>query len=120
MTDPMRVKIGWHTYKVIFGKEPLVLAGSDINIHEDLCGLTSVNQCRIWVDDNQSKSQIQDTLLHEILHAVFDTCGISVDLDHAAEERIVRVLAPNLLSLFRDNPELAEKLGITSKEKKTD
>lgn len=56
----------------------------------------------------QSPASMRDSLLHEVMHAVFWGAGGEklLDLDKDAEERLVRLLSPWLLSLIRDNPEL--------------
>jgi hypothetical protein len=113
------VKVGWHRYEVIFDKQQLQIAALNNNIHESLVGLTDVQKTVIWVDDDMSLSQIQDTLLHELLHALFDACGLSVELEGNIEERIVRVLAPALLSMLKDNPGLVKKLGVSERSKKS-
>lgn len=54
----------------------------------------------------------QDTLLHEALHAVLQSHGLTtmLDLDDDAEERLVAGLTPTLLALLRDNPQLVKTL----------
>jgi len=46
-----------------------------------------------------SKSATQDTIVHELLHAILQ----AYELD---SEKIVRALTPGVLSIIRDNPEL--------------
>jgi Zn-dependent peptidase ImmA (M78 family) len=45
---------------------------------------------------------MQENLLHEILHALFENTGIDEELD---VERIIKILAPRLHALCKDNPE---------------
>lgn len=58
-----------------------------------------------------SEDSARDTLLHEVLHAVI---GVStMELYHAEdnlEEKVVGQLAPLLLAVLRDNPELVAAL----------
>lgn len=49
-------------------------------------------------------SQERDTLLHELLHAIWAHTGLSYEDDE--QERVVGALAPWLLGALRDNPRL--------------
>jgi hypothetical protein len=57
-------------------------------------------------------TQLADTLIHEILHAIHNVWGLRVGDD---EERIVAVTATALLTVFRDNPKLLAWLGANLK-----
>ena len=62
-----------------------------------------------------SRSQIRDTLLHEVIHAAVRIAGLHnhgrVDLSkHAEEERAVNYLATSLVDTLRRNPALARFL----------
>lgn len=48
----------------------------------------------------------RDTLLHEVLHAVAFTAGISAELGNTKEEEIIRRMSPLLLDTLRRNPAL--------------
>lgn len=50
-----------------------------------------------------------DTLIHECLHHFFRTSALTA-IDSGDEEQIVNFLAPNLLAMLRDNPDLVEWL----------
>lgn len=53
-----------------------------------------------------------ETLLHEVLHALFDATGVGGGegeetlLERDAEERLIRQCSPMLLDLLRRNPDL--------------
>jgi hypothetical protein len=56
----------------------------------------------IRVRDDISEQRSAETMIHEILHAVWDTQGLG---DNDAEERIVTCLALGLSQVIRDNPD---------------
>lgn len=60
----------------------------------------------------QSPASMRDSLIHEVLHAVWWCAGGEklLDIDKDAEERLIRLLSPWLLSLIRDNPHLVAYL----------
>ena len=77
--------------------------------HFDLLGETDDNNTVIKIrTKNQSIACQRDTLLHEAMHAIFWCSGMKNNegFSSDAEERIIRVLAPWLLALLRDNPDL--------------
>ena len=107
-TRPDRVHVGPHQYDLVYDKEA-------INRYSVERGDPCVGQCDssdllIIIDPEQAESQIRDTLLHEVLHACCDLIGLSCDVDHDIEEKIILRLAPILLLVLRDNPELVTYL----------
>tara|TARA_R110002051_G_scaffold318947_1_gene402150 strand:+ start:1967 stop:2287 length:321 start_codon:yes stop_codon:yes gene_type:complete len=66
----MRIVIGGHEYEVIF---------TDLQ-HEDsskeLYGRHEVKDNIIYINKNIHKSRQQETLIHEILHAIHFNCGL--------------------------------------------
>jgi hypothetical protein len=44
-----------------------------------------------------------DTVLHELMHAVYSVCHLRVSDD---EERVVGMISSSLVQVFRDNPKL--------------
>lgn len=93
---PTQLQIGNHRYTVT--------AGTIDNAGEFLYGRTLARSTLIEVDNTVSLSQRRDTLLHEVLHAIFaDTPTGMLDED---EERITRHLTPGLLAVLRANPDL--------------
>lgn len=61
--------------------------------------------CTINLDVDASPEIIRDAILHEILHAIL----IMYDKD---DEDLVRLLAPMLLQVLKDNPKLLTALGV--------
>ncbi len=97
---PTRVKVGPHMYRVT--------AVPDVGhvVHdgdEDLLGHVDHRSGEITLGTDMSASQKQDTLLHELLHAVLDLLGRD-------DEALVRLMTPPLLDLLQRNPKLVEYL----------
>lgn len=93
---PKWVRVGPHRYRVRMVDALLPDAGCD--------GLCSRDRLTIAVYADQARSQLADTLLHELTHAMLATAGLEKD----AEEAIALTLGPGLLALIRDNPDLIE------------
>lgn len=64
---------------------------------------------KIRIREGQSKADMVDTLLHEVLHAIFHRYKIRIDGD--AEERIVYELTKAIIKTFRDNPKLVKYIS---------
>lgn len=62
----------------------------------------------ITIDAQQSLVEEADTVLHEVMHAIFYTMKIGLDID--TEEKVVSALASGLVGVFQDNPEFAQWL----------
>lgn len=62
---------------------------------------------RIYLTPNMLHQQASDTLLHEVMHAIWSEAG----LDHIPdlnEETIIRTMATWLRIVLRDNPDFAK------------
>lgn len=95
---PTRIKVGPHIYSVR-AVPGAVLSGSD-----DCVGKTTPSRLTIALDEECPPSQVADTLLHEVIHAIL----VSLDLDSEVEERICLTLGPGLLGVLLDNPALVD------------
>ncbi len=97
---PGRVKIGPHVFEVRSDPATVAALRDDGRRAE-----ARPNNLVISVDPELGKCH--ESLLHEILHAAWDQCPMRCSdnlSDH--EEVIVTALAPILLEVLRDNPEL--------------
>jgi hypothetical protein len=95
---PKTVKVGAHVYTVL-RKSKAQLTG---NVGEcDFDGL------QILVRERLKKSVAKETLLHELLHAVVYP---SLNGKTATDEDFVTSMAPVLLQVIQENPELLEYL----------
>lgn len=93
---PKAVKVGPHTFTVVErGKAWEAMTGA--------YGHTNYNDYSIDVVTEHRLSNVVDTLLHEIFHAIFYTYDLK---DEDVEEKVVRVGTTAWLQVMRDNPEL--------------
>ena len=95
---PHKIKVGLHVYRVRVNASG-GMTGSD-------SGVTDHHGCVVHLDTTQALSMRQDTLLHETLHAVL----LPYNMDSEAEEKLIRFLAPALLTVLRENPKLTQYL----------
>ena len=111
MKPPARVVVGDHTYRVVVDTRRCEQA--DVTY-----GATFPSRTEIVVSPAQASSQLRDTVLHELLHAICDDVGLSdyrdapkdSVLSQEVEERVVRALTPAVLALLRRNPRLVTYL----------
>ena len=84
------------------------LLASDIDIvfvsnltenNDSAYGIYEEKSTTIKLLEGMSKSALQDTIVHEILHAILQ----AYELD---SEKIVRALTPGVMSMIKDNPQL--------------
>lgn len=87
----------WGIYLVNPGNHRLVEDG------ERLLGCTYQDECRIYLARGLSDQVLEDTLLHELLHAALHVSGAALVINsHSKEEAIVRDLTPVLHRLLKD------------------
>lgn len=91
MKIPDELKIRRSTWRIVIDDK--------IENTHNAVGLCIYSTKRIVLSPDQSRNELEDTFLHEILHACFPN-GIVAD---RTEEKIVRRLAPVLLRVLHDN-----------------
>lgn len=96
MKLPKKVRIGPYTFRV------LVLDAAEMG---DSVGEFCLQSQVIKIRAKMGDCCTIETLLHEILHGVFAICAFD-EIDHEAEERIIKRVSPILCSVIRDNPDL--------------
>lgn len=91
MKLPRKLKIKRSTWQVKFDES--------IEKTDDAVGLCVFSSKKILISPNQDSNDLADTLLHEILHAIWptDLCGDKL------EEKLVARLAGSLLQILQDN-----------------
>jgi len=94
---PKKIKIGPYNYSVQLFPDAT---------HTDH-GACVYNHQTIFLSENQHAERAGDTLLHEVLHAIWDVAGFDTMPD-LHEETIVRSIATWLSAALRDNPQLAD------------
>lgn len=106
MRRPSRVKIGAHWYKI----EWVPFAA----IEGRYVGLCFHQAKKIRVAAEQPKRQLAQTLLHEIMHAIYYEWGLTNSEMEAedyqagmlSEENVVNGISLGLTTVFADNPNL--------------
>lgn len=90
---PRHVAVGPHRYRIVLDAAGLLTAG-------ELSGYTDTATLVIGLAGGQAPSQLAESLLHELTHAVLDGAGLGVEL----EERIAGTVGRELLAILRANP----------------
>lgn len=90
---PEKIKILGKVFKVVSGP-----------LSEDLNGECDSDNQTIAIRDGQPLESEQDTLLHEVLHAVDDAMGLKM------KEAQVKGAATGLLAVLKDNPRFTSYL----------
>lgn len=96
---PSRVKVGWRVYKVVAA-----------NIEEegvDHFGACDYKNHIMYVSDEMSYDEQVQTLLHEIMHAIFYETGHATLRDN---EDAVEASANGMYSVLRANPKLLDAI----------
>jgi hypothetical protein len=99
---PKSVKIGCHSYDIVLKQE--VISPTD----GDKCNALIMDDLtEVWVERGLKRQKKQEYMLHEIIHGLL--CTFPFD-DDEIEEKVVTFLAPALMQLLQDNPELISYL----------
>jgi hypothetical protein len=98
---PKKLRIGGRTYKIMsWQAKEAATAGK-------FAECDKVNKI-IRVDESWGEVEAAASLLHEILHAVFEEYVMKPDDD---EERTVTTMEKGLIQVIKDNPKLWEYIG---------
>ena len=103
MNPPKSVRVGPHVYKVL-KDDRTAQALRD----ESKYGITKVDRLEIHLDPNVAHTQVADTLLHEILHCIWDQSGLRED--QSLEESVICSITTELLNVLRSNPKVTKFL----------
>ena len=93
-------------------KDPVEFLHLSIKIEEggttdpDSLGEWDARNAIVHYDPTQTMPVLRETVLHEMLHCVFEHTGV----DPEEHETLIRSISPLLLELLRRNPELVEWL----------
>jgi hypothetical protein len=99
---PRRVKIGYLDFK-------LVPRSKKWSIKHKAVGMCIPEYAHIAYYSKQKRSEIVNTILHELLHGVVYMFDINFR-NSREEEKVVRKIANGLHTVFKDNPEFVEWL----------
>lgn len=111
MKRPQKIRIFGKVFNIRYipsGGEPFV------GDRKDDYGECDVDNQDIVVRDGQPLETEQDTVFHEIFHAVD---GSMVDEEQMIDEAVVRRMATGLLAVFKDNPRLLSYLRASPRPK---
>ena len=75
-----------------------------VPLNEELFGDFSYINSRIRIEENLKGSALVDTVLHEILHAIWKLGQLKDKRED--EERAVAIMATYLTQVLRDNPKM--------------
>lgn len=98
---PKTIKIGPMKYQV----EPF--NGIDPDSGGKLDGLQCYYDSKVLIRKGLKLVPRQITLIHEILHCIFDNVAIDFNEEN---HKIISLISPALLELLKDNPELVNFL----------
>ena len=93
------IKIGPHEIDVQYVHE---LPDSDFGLYQN-------RQARILIDNTVHPSLQEETLVHEVLHAIINISGVGVGWEHDEEERIVQGMGALLYQVLKDNDKFYEQ-----------
>ena len=93
MKIPKRVKIGAHTYKVLFRDD----------LDDENFGVCRPRKLSMFIDETVERTQQEETFIHEILHAIFKQEGMSSPLSYEKEESQVQRLGHALYQVLKEN-----------------
>ena len=93
------VRIGAQRYTVTMQPDQVL---------DGVYGRITRKRCLIEVNKDTDKRQQADTLVHEVMHAMFFDAGLQ-DGDEF-EERVVSALAPRLTAFLADNKDVVRQI----------
>jgi hypothetical protein len=104
---PSSVVVGPHTYTIVIDADE---AQRERVTHANVdCVYT-----RIVVNPAQSATQLRDSVVHELLHAIMHNTGLTgyddAPLDDSLAERVARALSPAVYDLLQRNSALVDWL----------
>jgi hypothetical protein len=102
-----RVKVGYREYVIRYVPRKSLYGGDAIGDCENP-GKHINCKGKIRIANGLDNVEKANTVLHEIMHALFYTQGINVA--GALEERLVCSLTNGLIAFIRDNPKFVLKL----------
>lgn len=115
MKRPDLIWVGALPYTVAYDHDAIRITAADIR--KDIVGHSQHHTLQITVNDDVAEQVIRDTLLHEVLHCIWNDAGMA-GLE-MTEEEIIGCLTPRLVSVLRVNPELIAYLVYSSDDQET-
>ena len=97
----------------IMGRNYAVVFETDSVLGTENLGTCNTQRCLIAIREGQHPVEEADTLIHEIMHAVWYCMSISEG--GAGEEAVVRRMASGFAAVLMDNPDLLKYLEAIQK-----
>lgn len=110
MKPPTHIKIGASVYRLHVDKKAWKQRLSKSGDAHTTRGHTSTHKHEIWCDPSGAETLVRETVLHEVLHALFDDSGAPIADDVDQEEIVIRALSPRLYAVLVENPGLVAYL----------
>lgn len=108
---PTSLKIGWMDFEVRYLDDEEWTAEPSLSEGDGGQCDGAIAVISIRLAEHQHDIHVKEILLHEVMHACFYACGITVNEDLRTvpdiEEHVVFRTAPFMLGVLRDNPDLA-------------
>lgn len=101
---PDWIRVGPHTFEIRHDPDTARLLRDD-----DSRGDTYTEALMIRLDDRNPSTVVAETLLHELMHAAWYVTALRA-VENPDEEAVCQALAPVLLGILRDSPELVAYL----------
>ena len=92
---PHTLKVGPFIYRVELDNAP-----------DGSLAITDTDTLVMTLDPSMPDSKMQTILIHEILHCLTEITGLAQEWSEKKEEEVVSRLAPALMSVLKDNPNL--------------
>lgn len=108
---PTSVVVGPFKYKVLCDAQARLRAVEHAADGKGLLGYTNPNLLEITVAEQLPRQMQQETLLHELLHAIAHVTGLAIEWGDDEEQTICR-LSPILLDMLQRNVELVDYLTL--------
>lgn len=106
---PTSVKIGPFTYAIDIDVNKFAACKLQNEDKYELAGMTCTADQVIHIDIAVPMEKIQDTVLHEILHAIYFISSLH-EIKKPSEEIMVAIFATNLMMVLKDNPHIVQFL----------
>ena len=119
MKKKYALKVGIKVYTLHISKQAWNrLRHKEMEAHES-AGRTDPNALEMWVDPALPHGQLIDTLMHEVMHALWEDTGatritFAPEEDPDNEEKFIRLMSPRLTAFLLENKEfMAELMGLS-------
>lgn len=105
LLKPESILIGPHTYYIVYNTKRC-------NDSENNYGFIKPDTMEIVIDPKNSDDRQRETMLHEILHGLFDLLSYEKLglIDGDTEEKLIVTLSPAPLSVLQNNDDLVNYL----------